>query len=37
MQLAKRTEPEKWDRGPVLSSFQSGYLTGAPAPGCSPI
>lgn len=37
MQLAKRTEPEKWDRGPVLSSFQSGYLTGAPTPGCSPI
>ena len=36
MQLAKRTEPEKWDRGPVLSSFQSGYLTGAPRPAAHP-
>ena len=28
MQLPKDVEPQNWDRGPMFSSFQSGYITG---------
>ncbi len=28
MQLPKEVEPQNWDRGPMFSSFQSGYITG---------
>ena len=32
MQLPKNVEPQHWDRGPMFSSFQSGYITGPPPP-----
>ena len=28
MQLPEKVEPQNWDRGPMFSSFQSGYITG---------
>ncbi len=28
MQLPKDVEPQHWDRGPMFSSFQMGYITG---------
>lgn len=31
MQLPTDVEPENWDRGPMFSSFQSGYITGTVA------
>ena len=28
MQLPEGVEPENWNRGPIFSSFESGYITG---------
>ena len=41
MQLPKDVEPQHWDRGPMFSSFQMGYITGEHAHNmclhCSPL
>ena len=32
MQLPRDVEPQNWDRGPMFSSIQSGYITGEDPP-----